>query len=296
LEVGSGTQAEQTGKIMMAFEKELMANPCNLVMVVGDVNSTMACSIVAKKLNTKVAHVEAGIRSFDMEMPEEINRIVTDALADYFFTTSEIANKNLLAAGAKPEQIFFVGNTMIDTLLSNLPRIKQPDIWQSLHLQEKSYYLLTLHRPSNVDDENRFDALMKEIVKGAAGRQLIFPVHPRTRKMIEGKNYAGLSVIDPLGYLEFIYLVKNARAVVTDSGGIQEETTVLAVPCLTLRNNTERPETMSIGSNELIGDDFDKLAKAFQQVEAGQWKKGGIPPLWDGQTASRIVGILKNLK
>jgi len=295
LEVGSGTQAEQTGKIMMAFEKELMANPCDLVMVVGDVNSTMACSIVAKKLNTKVAHVEAGIRSFDMEMPEEINRLVTDVLADYFFTTSEIANQNLMATGIKASQIFFVGNTMIDTLMANKSRIKKPAMWDENQLEEKQYYLLTLHRPSNVDDENRFDALIKEIVKGAAGNNLIFPVHPRTRKMIEGKHYPNLVVIDPLGYLEFIYLVKNAKAVITDSGGIQEETTVLGVPCMTLRNNTERPETISMGSNELIGDDVDKLKAAFQRLESGNWKSGSIPPLWDGKTATRIVEVLKNL-
>jgi UDP-N-acetylglucosamine 2-epimerase (non-hydrolysing) len=295
LEVGSGSQAEQTGKIMMAFEKELMANPTDLVIVVGDVNSTMACSIVAKKLNTKVAHVEAGIRSFDMEMPEEINRLVTDALADYFFTTSEIANQNLLSTGIKPEQIFFVGNTMIDTLMANQSRIKKPAMWDEHHLEAKQYYLLTLHRPSNVDEANRFDALMLEIIKGAAGSKLIFPVHPRTRKMLEGKNYANLIVIDPLGYLEFIYLVKNAKAVITDSGGIQEETTVLGVPCMTLRNNTERPETISMGSNELIGDDVDKLKAAFQKVESGSWKSGNIPPLWDGNTATRIVEVLKNL-
>ena len=295
LEVGSGTQAEQTGKIMMAFEKELMANPTDLVIVVGDVNSTMACSIVAKKQNTKVAHVEAGIRSFDMEMPEEINRLVTDALADYFFTTSEIANQNLLSTGIKPEQIFFVGNTMIDTLMANQSRIKKPAMWDEHQLEAKQYYLLTLHRPSNVDDANRFDALMQEIIKGAAGSKLIFPVHPRTRKMLEGKNYANLIVIDPLGYLEFIYLVKNAKAVITDSGGIQEETTVLGVPCMTLRNNTERPETISMGSNELIGDDVDKLKAAFQKVESANWKSGNIPPLWDGKTAERIVEVLKRL-
>jgi UDP-N-acetylglucosamine 2-epimerase (non-hydrolysing) len=295
LEVGSGSQAEQTGKIMMAFEKELMANPTDLVVVVGDVNSTMACSIVAKKQNTKVAHVEAGIRSFDMEMPEEINRLVTDALADYFFTTSEIANQNLLSTGIKPEQIFFVGNTMIDTLMANQSRIKKPAMWDEHQLEAKQYYLLTLHRPSNVDEANRFDALMQEIIKGASGSKLIFPVHPRTRKMLEGKNYANLIVIDPLGYLEFIYLVKNAKAVITDSGGIQEETTVLGVPCMTLRNNTERPETISMGSNELIGDDVDKLKAAFQKVESGSWKSGNIPPLWDGKTAERIVEVLKNL-
>lgn len=296
LEVGSGTQAEQTGKIMMAFEKELMANPSDLVIVVGDVNSTMACSIVAKKLNTKVAHVEAGIRSFDMEMPEEINRIVTDALADYFFTTSEVANENLRAAGAKPGQIFFVGNTMIDTLITNLQRIKKPAIWDQHQLEEKEYYLLTLHRPSNVDDENHFNLLMNEIVKGVAGNKLIFPVHPRTRKTMEGKTYQNLIAVDPLGYLEFIYLLKNAKAVVTDSGGVQEEATVLGVPCITLRTTTERPETVDIGSNELIGNDFKKLAEAFRKIESGNWKKSGVPPLWDGKTAERIVQVLENVE
>jgi UDP-N-acetylglucosamine 2-epimerase (non-hydrolysing) len=293
LEVGSGTQAEQTGKIMTAFEKDLQANPCDLVMVVGDVTSTMACTIVAKKLGTKVAHVEAGIRSFDMEMPEEINRIVTDALADYFFTTSSVAGENLLKSGASPSSIFLVGNTMIDSLIANLERTHKPGIWDEHGLKEKQYFVLTLHRPSNVDDPSRFEKLILSINKSVNNQPVIFPVHPRTRKHFESiKEGKNILPIDPLGYLEFIHLIKNAKAVITDSGGVQEETTYLGVPCITLRKNTERPETVTIGTNEIIGDDLDALALSINSINSGKWKKGRIPDLWDGNTAPRIIDIL----
>lgn len=297
LGAGSGTQAEQTAKIMIEFEKDLIANPVDLVVVVGDVNSTMACTIVAKKLNTKVAHVEGGIRSFDMTMPEEINRIVTDSLADYFFTTSTVANENLKKTGIKDNQLFFVGNTMIDSLISNLIKIRKPQIWDEQKLQPGKYFVLTLHRPSNVDDLTKFSRLMENIDNGS-GVPVIFPVHPRTWKnfSVLAKSPVNIIPVDPLSYLEFIYLIKNAKAVITDSGGVQEETTVLGVPCVTLRNNTERPETVTIGTNEMIGENMNSLAEAFKKVNSGSWKKGAIPELWDGRTSQRIVDVLIKMK
>jgi UDP-N-acetylglucosamine 2-epimerase (non-hydrolysing) len=296
LGVGSGTQAEQTARIMMAFEKDLASNPCDLVVVVGDVNSTMACTIVAKKLNTRVAHVEGGIRSFDMTMPEEINRMVTDALADYFFTTSEVANENLRKTGVREEQIFFVGNTMIDSLVSNLSKTRKPALWDTHRLQSKNYFVLTLHRPANVDDPAVFSKLMKAISQSAAGSKVVFPVHPRTQR--NTKDIAGVDNIilcDPLSYLEFIYLVQHCVGVITDSGGIQEETTWLGIPCITLRKNTERPETVTIGTNEVIGEDYPLLNALVSKIKAGVWKRGGIPPYWDGKTAERIVSELLRL-
>jgi len=295
LGAGSGTQAEQTARIMIEFEKDLLANPTDLVIVVGDVTSTMACTIVAKKLNTKVAHVEGGIRSFDISMPEEINRLVTDSLADYFFTTSQVANENLRKSGVNEEQIFFVGNTMIDTLLTHLPRTQKPALWEELGLQSKNYFVLTLHRPSNVDDPEKFARWMQ--VLDDTGLPIVFPVHPRTMKNFSKltQKPKNIHACDPLSYLEFIYLIKESKAVITDSGGVQEETTVLGVPCLTLRNNTERPETVTEGTNEMIGDDFVALADALLKVKTGDWKAGRIPQLWDGRTADRIVHELVKL-
>ncbi|WP_367615692.1 non-hydrolyzing UDP-N-acetylglucosamine 2-epimerase [Pontibacter liquoris] len=291
LEAGGGTQAEQTGAIMVAFEKELMNHPADLVLVVGDVTSTLACSIVAKKLNTKVAHVEAGIRSFDISMPEEINRLVTDSITDYFFTTSEIANTNLLKAGVDEAQIHFVGNVMIDTLLVNQSKFKAPEFYQRLDLKDKNYIVLTLHRPANVDEGEKLKELIQEIVDGVQGLPIIFPIHPRTAKIFTslGISAPNLNIVDPLGYLEFNYLVKNAKAVITDSGGITEETTVLGVPCLTLRDNTERPETITIGTNELVGTDPKNINGYLTKLFNGDWKEGGIPALWDGNSAERIV-------
>ncbi len=291
LGAGSGTQAEQTAKIMIEFEKELMANPCDLVMVVGDVNSTLACTIVAKKLNTKVAHVEGGIRSFDMTMPEEVNRIVTDSLTDYFFTTSSVANENLLREGKQPGQLFFVGNTMIDSLLSNLYKIRKPELYDRLQLQAGSYFVLTLHRPSNVDDPDKFSGLIQAI-DGGAGLPVIFPVHPRTQKNFASLRPHFVKACGPLSYLEFIFLIKNAKGVITDSGGVQEETTVLGIPCVTLRNNTERPETVTVGTNEIIGNDREALQQSFEKIHRGEWKRGRVPELWDGKAADRIVEVL----
>ena len=297
LESGGGTQAEQTANIMISFEQDLIENPTDLVIVVGDVTSTMACAIVAQKLHTKVAHVEGGIRSNDWSMPEEINRLVTDAITDYFFTTSEVANQNLLKSDVPKEKIFFVGNTMIDTLLANIDKLKEPSFYKEKGLKEKSYFVMTLHRPANVDQESQLKELLEEIIKNSKDYQLIFPVHPRTSKILEnlGLSNERLHFVEPLGYLEFNYLVKNSFAVITDSGGITEETTVLGVPCMTLRDNTERPETVTLGTNELIGTDPKAIAPALNKLFDGNWKKGTIPDLWDGKTAERIIDILTNL-
>jgi len=298
LNAGSGTQAEQTAGIMLGYEKVLEEKKSDLCIVVGDVTSTMACAIVAKKMLVPVAHIEGGIRSGDMTMPEEINRIVTDSITDYFFTTSETANENLRKAGVPENRIFFVGNTMIDTLLASRPRFRKPVIWDELRLKEKKYVVLTLHRPNNVDDPANLKHLLDEIIKGASGLPVVFPVHPRTRKVMQGIDLADGSVLhmaDPMGYLEFNYLVEKALVVITDSGGITEETTVMSVPCMTLRNSTERPETVTMGTNELLGTNPDAIAPAMQTLLSGQWKKGNIPPLWDGHTAERIIDIIAQL-
>ena len=297
LESGGGTQAEQTANIMIRFEKELIDNPADLVLVVGDVTSTMACSIVAKKLCTKVAHVEAGIRSGDMSMPEEINRIVTDSITDYFFTTTQFANEQLKKIGVEDSRIFLVGNTMIDTLLKMESNFRKPTIWDNAGLSKNEYFVLTLHRPSNVDQELELRKLMFEIVRASRSLPIIFPVHPRTSKILEsiGLSADNLFMIEPLSYLEFNYLVKYAKAVITDSGGITEETTVMGVPCITLRNNTERPETVTIGTNELIGTNPERVLPTLNKVFAGEWKNGGIPDFWDGHAARRIVNNLLNM-
>ena len=335
---GGGTQAEQTAAIMVTFEKELLAHPTDVVLVVGDVTSTMACSIVAKKLNTKVCHVEAGIRSWDLTMPEEINRMVTDSLADYMFTTSEVANRNLVRQGAElveglelsversskvesgeslpedkyafervPQKVWHVGNVMIDTLLANRARFRKPEVWDELGLKEKEFVVMTMHRPANVDEENHLRAMMEQIIDNVHGLPVIFPIHPRTAKILkelmsEGMNeltieerFPNLHIVEPLGYLEFNYLVERAKAVVTDSGGITEETTVMGVPCITLRDNTERPETCTVGTNELIGTNPEAIKPALDKLFAGEWKKGAIPELWDGHAAERIIAILAEL-
>ena len=294
LEVKSGTQAEQTAAIMIGFEKELKEYPCDLVMVVGDVTSTMACTIVAKKAGVEVAHVEAGIRSGDMNMPEEINRIVTDSLTDYFFTTSSYANKNLTSLGVNKDKIYFVGNVMIDTLLKNKSRLKAPAIWDELNLEKKKYIVMTLHRPGNVDEEQNLKALITQITSLGENYPIIFPVHPRTKNILKNLDltFENLHYIEPLGYLSFNYLVENAFAVLTDSGGITEETTVMNVPCITLRESTERPETCELGTNMLVGSNSNKISEAFNVLLLGNWKKGSIPELWDGNAANRIVNHL----
>jgi UDP-N-acetylglucosamine 2-epimerase (non-hydrolysing) len=297
LEVGSGTQAEQTGGIMTRYEKLLLEKRSDLCLVVGDVTSTMACAIAAQKLCVKVAHVEAGIRSGDWTMPEEINRMVTDSITNWFFTTSEVANENLRRSGVPDKAIFFVGNTMIDTLLSNMERLKQPPFWGELGLEAGKYFVVTLHRPANVDAGDTFSQLLKAIGDTTRGEKVVFPVHPRTAKTLRdvGAVPNNLLLVEPQPYLEFNYLVKHAKAVITDSGGITEETTVMAVPCMTLRNSTERPETVTMGTNELLGIDPKALKPALDRLFAGQWKRGSIPPLWDGHTSERIVKALESV-
>jgi UDP-N-acetylglucosamine 2-epimerase (non-hydrolysing) len=294
LGAGGGSQAEQTAAIMVGYEKVLLDRKSDLCLVVGDVTSTMACSISAQKLNVKVAHVEAGIRSGDWTMPEEINRMVTDSITNYFFTTTQIANGNLLNSGVASDRIFFVGNTMIDTLLKNRDRFKLPEIWNHLGLEKNKYIVMTLHRPANVDEEFKLKELISEIIEHSHELPLVFPVHPRTAKILKGLGISNdrLHLIEPLSYLEFNYLVENAKVVITDSGGITEETTVMGIPCMTLRDNTERPETITIGTNELIGTNPKAIAPALKKLFEGNWKKGQIPELWDGKTSERIVGHL----
>lgn len=297
LNAGSGTQAVQTANIMIGFEQELLENPCDIVIVVGDVNSTLACSIVAKKLNIKVAHVEAGIRSFDMTMPEEINRIVTDSISDYFFTPTETANENLMRTGVNAAHVYYVGNIMIDSLYMNRHRLIEPPLVSQYGLDLSKCLVLTLHRPHNADAPEKLKAILETLVKNNSGYHIIFPIHPRTLKSLEasGFSHPQLLVTEPLSYLSFIYLVSHCKAVVTDSGGIQEETTVMGVPCITLRSNTERPETVTIGTNELVGDDLNKLEYALNSIFTGNWKQGAIPDMWDGKTAQRIVKILLDI-
>ncbi|RXK48265.1 non-hydrolyzing UDP-N-acetylglucosamine 2-epimerase [Aquirufa rosea] len=297
LGAGGGTQSEQTATIMIGYEKLLLESKSDLCLVVGDVTSTMACSIVAQKLHIPVAHVEAGIRSYDWTMPEEINRLVTDSITNYFFTTTPEASENLRKSGIPDISIYWVGNTMIDTLLMHRSRFQKPKIWDELNLSKKGYIVMTLHRPGNVDEEEKLKSLITEIIENSNNLPLIFPVHPRTAKILFGLGiqYRRLHTIDPLGYLEFNYLVENSLAVITDSGGISEETTVMGIPCITLRNNTERPETVEIGSNELIGTDPSAIKPAMEKLFSGNWKKCGVPELWDGKSAERIVEILIKL-
>ena len=297
LDVGSGTQAEQTASIMVRYEKLMLDSRSDLCLVVGDVTSTMACAIAAQKLGVPVAHVEAGIRSGDWGMPEEINRMVTDAITNWFFTTSAVANDNLRRSGVPDDRIFFVGNTMIDTLLANLPRLQPPSFWAEAGLQPGGYFVMTLHRPANVDDLAGFSRLLQAVGVAVRGLPVVFPVHPRTAKTLAAlpDKPAGLMLVDPLPYLEFNHLVRHAKCVITDSGGVTEETTVLGVPCVTLRDSTERPETVTMGTNELIGTDPAALKPALDRLFAGQWKKGAIPEKWDGRTGERIAAELDRL-
>ena len=294
LEVKSGSQSVQTAAIMVTFEQELLQNPCDLVLVVGDVNSTMACTIVAKKLNIKVTHVEAGIRSGDMTMPEEINRIVTDSITDYFFTTSTWAGENLLKYGAKPSTIHFVGNVMIDTLYQNSDRISAPEFWNEFDLETGNYIILTLHRPSNVDEEQSLVDLLRGIDKMVGDKKIIFPIHPRTKAILgeQNLNLKNILFVAPQSYLNFMFLIKNSFAVITDSGGISEETTVLGIPCFTMRTSTERPETIEIGTNTLVGTSIENLKIEFAKFIQNGAPKAGIPELWDGKASERIIDIL----
>jgi UDP-N-acetylglucosamine 2-epimerase (non-hydrolysing) len=304
LEVGSGSHAEQTAKIMVAFEKVCLEQSPDLVIVVGDVNSTMACTITAKKLGIKVAHVEAGLRSRDMSMPEEINRLCTDVLCDYLFTTDHFADENLRAEGVPAEKIHFVGNVMIDTLVKHKEMAASLDLCSKMGLQPGDYATMTLHRPGNVDDLKILAGLLEALATIAKELPIIFPIHPRTKKMAEqfglghflntGDKVEGIWCTEPLGYLEFLHLNMNARLVLTDSGGLQEETTVLGVPCITIRPNTERPITCTEGTNVLVGNDPQKVLDAANSVLHGPALNGRVPEKWDGSAAERIVEILVN--
>lgn len=297
LEVGSGTQAEQTSAIMLRYERLLAAAPSDACVVVGDVTSTMACSIVAQKLGVRVAHVEGGIRSGDWTMPEEINRLVTDAIANVFFTTSEFANQNLRDSGVADDRIFFVGNTMIDTLLANIDRFRPPVFWDELGLEHGKYFVVTLHRPANVDSSRQLAAMLAAVGNGSRGMPVVFPVHPRTARTLRALRDVpdNIKLVDPQAYLEFNYLVMHCKAVITDSGGITEEATVMGKPCMTVRDTTERPETVTVGTNELVGSDPARLQAAMTRLFGGDWKKGGIPEKWDGRAGSRIVSVLEEL-
>lgn len=292
LEVGSDTHARQTARIMTTFEPVLLEHRPQWVVVAGDVNSTVATGLVAAKLEIPVAHVEAGLRSFDRAMPEEINRVLTDHLSDLLFTTEESGNFNLRREGIDEERIAFVGNCMVDTLRTHVAAAVAEEPWEELGLSPGGYALMTLHRPSNVDDPKILRSLMTTAARIAEELPVVFPLHPRTRQRLDD---LGLDLPEtlhrepPLPYLSFLGLMARARCVLTDSGGIQEETTALAVPCLTLRWNTERPSTVDAGTNRLVGTDKNKILDAFDDILGGRWQQGEIPPLWDGQAGERIA-------
>ncbi len=301
LGVGSLSQAKQVAKIMELFEDVCLDYKPDAILVVGDVNSTMACSLVASKLGIKIIHLEAGLRSFDRRMPEEINRLVTDSIADLLLTPSEDGNQNLIKEGIPESKIKFVGNIMIDTLFHFLPKAKKTNILDNLNLKEKEYIALTLHRPSNVDDETNLKNIFDTLIKIQKDIKIVFPIHPRTLKNLTNfgfendiKNAQNLILTEPLGYLEFQKLMSNSKFVITDSGGIQEETTALKIPCITVRENTERPITIWEGSNELVGLDMDKLYCFSQKAINNEWKKSSIPKFWDGKTAIRVVSEIEN--
>ena len=299
LEVGSASHAVQTAKIMMAFEPIVVAEKPDWVLVVGDVNSTIACALVCAKLNIKVAHVEAGLRSRDRTMPEEINRILTDSISDLLLTTSLDADENLKAEGVSADKIHFVGNVMIDSLFYSLNVAENSTVRQDLNLTEKEYAVLTLHRPSNVDEKEIFSGLLAALTEIGEKLPIIFPAHPRTRARIDEFGFAdrvknsNIKLIEPLGYLDFLRLYSGAKLVLTDSGGLQEETTALSIPCLTLRENTERPITIEMGTNILVGTNPQKITETAFDVLANknQTQDAKIPPLWDGKSAERICDI-----
>ena len=302
LGVGSGTHAEQTAKIMVEFEKVCIKERPDLVIVVGDVNSTMACAITAKKLDIKVAHVEAGLRSMDMSMPEEINRLCTDVLCDYLFTTDHFANENLKREGIHDDKVFFVGNVMIDTLMKHRKAAAKLDLAERLGLEPGKYATLTLHRPSNVDNKDTLHGILESLSQIARELPIVFPIHPRTRKMADifglshyfsdGERAEGIWTVEPLGYLDFLHLYMQAKMVLTDSGGLQEETTVLDIPCITMRETTERPITCDIGTNVIVGNKPDSILAAAEKILNGTTPKGRIPEKWDGKAAERIVECL----
>lgn len=297
LGVGSGSHAEQTARVMIEFEKVLLSEKPDVVLVVGDVNSTIACTLTASKLHIKTVHVEAGLRSFDREMPEEINRLLTDAISDYLFVTERSGLENLANEGVPDSRVFFVGNCMIDSLINYLPKTDKSDVLNKYDLQSGKYVLVTLHRPSNVDNEQQLKKLFVMLNKISEDRKIVFPIHPRTNKNIqlfgiEKEISKNIILTEPIGYIDFLALIKNAELLLTDSGGIQEETTYLGVQCITLRTSTERPVTVTTGTNRLLGDDLDAACNAALDVLNGKKKDGTIPELWDGKAAERIVDTL----
>ena len=299
LGVGSGSHAKTVAQIMVAFEQVVLEHKPQAVLVVGDVNSTIACGLVAVKLGVKLIHVEAGLRSFDRTMPEEINRVLTDSISDLLFCTEQSGVDNLRREGIADDKVFLVGNLMIDTLLKQRSKADGSTILNDLELTERSYAVLTMHRPSNVDDRAAFGRLSDALEVLQRELPIIFPVHPRTRKMLADSPFGrrvealqNLRMIDPLGYLDFLKLMANARVVLTDSGGIQEETTILGVPCLTLRENTERPVTCQLGSNRLVGTDPGRIVEAFEELMSAPVRQPQVPPLWDGSAADRILAVM----
>ena len=299
LGVGSGTHTEQTAKIMLAFEKVIKQEKPDLVIVVGDVNSTAACSLVAAKMETKIAHVEAGLRSFDRSMPEEINRMVTDVLSDFLFVTEKSGLENLKKEGIADKKVYFTGNVMIDSLRFFLEKARQSSILSDIHVNGSPFALVTLHRPSNVDMKENLENLLRTLSEIGNDIAVVFPMHPRTKKMIDQfhlrkfiADKKKLIILDPVGYLDFMQLMQNARLILTDSGGIQEETTYLGIPCITIRENTERPVTVEIGTNVMTGSDPQRIIDETGKILSGKGKKGRIPELWDGKAAERIVRIL----
>lgn len=299
LGVGSGSHAQQTAKIMMEFEKVVDQQRPDLVVVVGDVNSTLACSLVAAKMGVRVAHIEAGLRSFDRRMPEEINRLVTDAIADFLFVSEPSGVKNLKREGIDERKIFFVGNVMIDSLVYYREKAKRSDIPKTLGLSVRQYVLVTIHRPSNVDKQATLQQVFSVLQQLAGRMTVVFPIHPRTRKMLgqfgmeeSVRATPNLVLTEPLGYLDFLSLMESAALLITDSGGIQEETTFLKIPCLTLRENTERPITIEVGTNQLCGSNLESVVSKSFEVMDGKAKRGTIPELWDGHAAERTTEIL----
>lgn len=302
LNVGSGTHAEQTAEIMKRFETVVLQEKPDWVVVLGDVNSTLACSVTAAKLHVPVAHVEAGLRSYDRTMPEEINRLVTDAIAEVLFTTEKSGNENLIKEGKSESQIYFTGNVMIDSLVFAKPQINRSQVSTDLKLPDKSYCITTLHRPSNVDDPKTLAKIFEIFDTIQNKLSVVFPIHPRTRKMIETfglsdkvSKMKNLRLMDPVGYFDFVSLTAHAKMAITDSGGLQEETTYLGVPCLTMRENTERPITIEVGTNTLVGSDEQLIYSKVDEIIKGTYKKGSVPELWDGRAAERITNVFTKL-
>jgi UDP-N-acetylglucosamine 2-epimerase (non-hydrolysing) len=297
LEVGSGSHAVQTAEIMMRFEPVLQEHKPDYVLVVGDVNSTIACGLVASKMGIKLIHVEAGLRSFDRSMPEEINRVLTDSISDLLLCSEKSGVENLWREGVPEEKIHLVGNVMIDTLLRHKEKADKSDILDSLQVSPGRFAAVTLHRPSNVDNSLILSRIFSVLKIIGQDMPVVFPIHPRTRQRLAAldmeTNHSSLRIIDPLGYLDFLKLISSASVVLTDSGGIQEETTILKVPCLTLRENTERPCTVEAGTNRLVGTDPRRILEAYQETQGGMQRTATTPPLWDGCAAERIVDILE---